>query len=334
MATKKLTAELEVETSKARQKVREIAETGGGAAAGGDVAADTERASRALKNFGNEAEHASVNMRSAVKAFAGMGIGLAASYAQAQMEPGSVGQRAVGYLGSAASGAMMGAVAGPWGAVAGAGVGIMKEGFNQSAQDKAAEKAKEETLRSIETWERARAQTLAFKELLEGLTKEEGSLADRMAAVTAEIEKRKEIDANLAETQRLGVKNGRDDLLAEATRRRQANASELDALNALMTHMGKQKGGGGTDWKGVDSLDAVGGRFAGGGTWALPDLAKDFASPAQDGPADVADGMESLAAESGEVKCLEELGDKMDKQVDLLKKIVQKEDGGGVLTWQ
>jgi len=301
MATKKLTAELEVDTTKARQKVREIAETGGGAA-GGVPTADAERAGKALKNLGNEAERAGVNMRSAVKVFAGMGIGLAASYAQSQMEPGSAGARAIGYLGAAASGAAMGSVAGPWGAAAGAGLGIAKEAMDQSAKDQAAEKAKEEALRSIATWERAREQTLAFKELLEGLTKGEGDLADRMAAVTAEIERRKEIDANLAETQRWAVKNGKDAHLAEATRRRQANASELDALGAALKQMGTRKGGGGAaDWSGVDSLSSVGGMFAGGGAGAR--------------------SLNDIAASTAET-------------VKVLKEIERNTDGGGGATWQ
>lgn len=301
MATKKLTAELEVDTTKARQKVREIAETGGGAG-GGVPTADAERAGKALKNLGNEAERAGVNMNNAVKVFAGMGIGLAASYAQSQMEPGSIGSRAVGFLGAAAGGAMQGSVLGPKGAILGAAVGLAKEGMNQAGQDKASEKAKEEALRSIATWERAREQTLAFKELLESLTKGEGDLADRMAAVTAEIERRKEIDANLAETQRWAVKNDKSAHLAEATRRRQANASELDALGAALKQMGAHKGGGGgADWGGVDALSSVGGMFAGAGAGAR--------------------SVEEIAASTAET-------------VKILKEIERNTDGGGGATWQ
>ena len=300
MAKKKLEAELVVDATKARQTVRNVAETAAGAAGGGDVASDTERASRALKNFGNEAEHASVNMRSAVKAFAGMGIGLAASYAQSQMEPGSIGARAVGYLGAAASGAMMGAVAGPWGAVAGAGVGIAKEGFSQAAQDKAAEKAKEEALRSIETWERARKQTLEFKELLESLSKVETDASERLARINEELQKRNDFEANVAQTQRDAIKNGRDDILAEATEKRRRNAAEMDALNALL----KQKpssSGGGASWNGVDALSAVGGMFAGSGAGAR--------------------ALDDIAARSAET-------------VKVLKAIERNTDNGGGATWQ
>ena len=87
MASKKLRAELEVDTSKARQKVRDLAESGGGAADAG-VADNAGKAAKSLQDLSNGAKEANGNMKSAIKAFAGMGIGLAASYAQAQMEPG------------------------------------------------------------------------------------------------------------------------------------------------------------------------------------------------------------------------------------------------------
>ena len=300
MAKKKLEAELVVDATKARQTVRNVAETAAGAAGGGDVASDTERASRALKNFGNEAEHASVNMRSAVKVFAGMGISLAASYAQAQMEPGSVGARAVGFLGAAAGGAMQGAVLGPKGAIVGAAYGIAKEGFNQYGQDEATKKAKEEALRSIETWERARKQTLEFKELLESLSKVETDASERLARINEELQKRNDFEANVAQTQRDAIKNGRDDILAEATEKRRRNAAEMDALNALL----KQKpssSGGGASWNGVDALSAVGGMFAGSGAGAR--------------------ALDDIAASSAET-------------VKVLKEIERNTDNGGGATWQ
>ena len=300
MATKKLKAELEVDTSKAKQKVaRDFAETGG-SGAGGDVSDAAGKAAKNLQELSNGAKEANVNMKGAVRAFAGLGIGLAARYAAAHMEPGSVGQRAASYLGATASGAVSGMAAGPWGAAAGAAIGLAGEGFNQYSQDQAAAKAKEDQLRSIETWERARTQTQAFKETLEQLTKEGGDAEAKMAALTAEIEKRKEIDANLAVTQRQGVERGNGALLAEATRRRQANASELDALNALMKQMGGRKGGGGASWNGVDALSSVGGMFAGGGAGAR--------------------ALDDIAASTAET-------------VKVLKEIERNTDGGGA-TWQ
>lgn len=302
MASKKLEVELKVDNSDAKKKAKEVAETAAGAAGGSadaGVADNAGKAAKSLQDLSNGAKEANGNMKSAIKAFAGMGIGLAASYAQAQMEPGSVGARAVGYLGAAASGAMMGAVAGPWGAVAGGAVGIAKEGFSQAAQDKAAEKAKEEALRSIETWERARAQTLAFKELLEGLTKTETDASERLARINEELQKRKDFEANVAQTQRDAIKNGRDDILAEATEKRQRNAAEMDALNALLKQ--KPSSGGGASWNGVDALSSVGGMFAGAGAGGR--------------------AIEDIAASTAET-------------VKVLKEIERNTDNGGGATWQ
>ena len=302
MATKKLKAELEVDTSKARQKVRDVAETAAGAAGGGDVASNAERASKALKNFGTEAEHASVNMRSAVRMFAGMGLGLAASYAAAQMDPGSAGRKAVGFLGTVGSYAMQGSGLGPKGIAAGAIIGTAKGLFDLAGQDKTEKEAKEDALRSVETWERARKQTLEFKELLESLTSVETDASERMARLNEELQKRRDFEANVAQTQRDAIESGRKDVLAEATEKRQRNAAEMDALNALMKQMGARKGGGGgAGWSGTDALSAVGGMFAGSGAGAR--------------------ALDDIAASSAET-------------VKVLKEIERNTDSGGGATWR
>ena len=62
MATKKLRAELEVDTTKAKQKVaRDFAETGG-AAAGGGGAEEASRANKNLRDLGNSAQEASAKL--------------------------------------------------------------------------------------------------------------------------------------------------------------------------------------------------------------------------------------------------------------------------------
>ena len=300
MATKKLRAELEVDTTKAKQKVaRDFAASGGGAAGG--VADAADGTARKLQKLGSEAERAGVNMRSAVRAFAGMGIGLATSYAQSMMDPGSTGQKAVGFLGSVAAGAMTGSVAGPHGTILGATIGGIKGATDIMAGDKKAEEAKEEQLRSIREWERARKQTLEFKESLEQLTKEGGDAKEKMAALTAEIEKRKEIDANLANTQRHAIATGNAAMLAEATAFRSRNSGQIDALSAALKQMESRKpGGGAADWHGVDALAAVGGMFAGSGAGA---------------------------------RAIENLADTADEQLKVLKSIERNMQDGGE-TWQ
>jgi len=271
MATKKLKAELEVDTTKARQKVaRDFAETGGAAAAGGGVSPEAERAGKALRNLGNEAERAGVNMKGAVRAFAGMGLGLAASYAASQMEPGSAGRKAVGFLGSVAAGAMTGSVAGPVGTAVGAGIGVVKGALDIAEEDKKAKEAKDEALRSVETWERARNSTLAFKKLLEDLTNVETDAAERLERLNAELRTRKEFEANVAQTQRYAIEKGNSAMLAEATEKRQRNAAEMESLDAVLKQMAARKGGGGASWGGVDALASVGGMFAGVGAGARP----------------------------------------------------------------
>ena len=274
MATKKIRAELEVDTSKARQKVRELAETGGGSAGGG-VADEAGNAARSLKELSSGAKEANGSMKSAVKGFAGMALGLAASYAASRMEPGSLGQRAVGAFGTVASSAITGAMIGSAapgvgtaaGAAVGTGIGAAKAAVDWSAQDEAAKAAKEEQLRSLEEWERARAQTLAFKKTLEELTKEGGDASAQMSALTAEVERRRTIDANLAETQRQAISTGNAALLSEATAFRGRNAGQIDALEAAMRMLEKRGGGGGAATAFRDPSDAIariGGAFGGG----------------------------------------------------------------------
>ena len=245
---------------------------------------EAEHAAKNLRNLGDVAGKTSTGMMSAVKAFSGMAISLAASYAASRMEPGSTGQRVVGAAGTIAGSAITGAAVGSAvpgigtaaGAAAGTVVGAGKAAVDWSAADDAAKKEKEDALRSIETWERARAETLAFKKQLDELTDAERSLSERMSTVTAEIERRKEIDKNLAETQRWAVANGKDAHLAEANRRRQANASEMDALTAALKQMVKQDASDGAASHGpTDALSRVGGYFANGSAGTdLRDIAR------------------------------------------------------------
>ena len=108
MATKKLKAELEIETEKAKQKMRGL-EKSGGASSGMGTAAD--QASRHIRALGESAKTANVNMKGVVKAFGGMAVGLAGSYAAAHVRNPNV-SAALDYAGSALAGASMGAMVG------------------------------------------------------------------------------------------------------------------------------------------------------------------------------------------------------------------------------
>ena len=134
---KKLTVEVDAETSKAKRKIQELAETGG-SSAGADASPAIDKAARALsgaaektsRSFG-KLDEASQGMNrqmiSVTRAFAGMATGLAMSYASRYFAEGSTGRNAMDYGGAiiagASSGAMAGMALGPQGAAVGAVVG-------------------------------------------------------------------------------------------------------------------------------------------------------------------------------------------------------------------
>lgn len=134
---KKLTVEVDAETTKAKRKIQELAETSG-SSAGADASPAIDKAARALsgaaektsRSFG-KLDEASQDMNrqmlSVTRAFAGMATGLAMSYASRYFAEGSTGRNAMEYGGAiisgASSGAMAGMALGPQGAAVGAVVG-------------------------------------------------------------------------------------------------------------------------------------------------------------------------------------------------------------------
>ena len=134
---KKITVEVDAETTKAKRKIQELAETGG-SSAGADASPAIDKAARALsgaaektsRSFG-KLDEASQGMNrqmiSVTRAFAGMATGLAMSYASRYFAEGSTGRNAMDYGGAiisgASSGAMAGMALGPQGAAVGAVVG-------------------------------------------------------------------------------------------------------------------------------------------------------------------------------------------------------------------
>ena len=130
---KKITVEVDAETSKAKRKLEELATSGSGTAGADNVAASANRAAKALdataknvQSLGREAAGSSAQMRTLFRSFAGLGASMAAGYAANYMSPG-VGKTSMGYLSSMAAGASTGAAIGSFipgvGTVVGAGVG-------------------------------------------------------------------------------------------------------------------------------------------------------------------------------------------------------------------
>jgi len=269
--SKKLTIEVDADVSKAKRKVKEIAAGG----TGGDVSSAAENAAGALnkvakssQQLGDRAKASSEQLVGMTRAFAGLAVGMAATYAARQFGEDSTVGRALGYAGSAVNGATAGAMAGkvlgPWGIVAGAAVGGAGAIYSQHGQyaksdeekAKAEKELREANLESIETWEKVRARTAAFKDELEKLTKSESGLQEAIKA-------REKVDADLARQQRAAI--GDTKQLNRLNRERQTNAAEIDALAAalksLTTHPTTAYR---TDMGAVDALARVGGGMGSG----------------------------------------------------------------------
>lgn len=297
MATKKLRAELEVDTTKAKQKVaRDFAETGG-AAAGGGGAEEASRANKNLRDLGNSAQEASAKLNGMGKLLAGIGIGMARS-ALANGDS-FVGNAAVGAVSAFSMGAAAGGVkGGAAAALASLGMSYLDDETKKLAKMEAEAKQKTALVESFKAWEEARKRTLEFKETLEGLTSVTTDLTERQTRLAEEIKKREDADKELAKAAYREV--GDPAAFQRAMAKRQANAAELDQLRALE----KQKpssSGGGASWNGMDALTSVGGMFAGSGAGAR--------------------AIEDIAASTAET-------------VKVLKEIERNTDNGGGATWQ
>lgn len=144
MANKKLKAEVELETAKAKRQAKELEQAagsgggvGGSSAQGGKASPAADRMADALdkasKSAGKSAESFSkVNSQALqlTKGFAGIAVGMAASYAANYATGGTKTalQYGGGIMSGASAGATMGMAAGPLGAAAGAIVGGLAGG--------------------------------------------------------------------------------------------------------------------------------------------------------------------------------------------------------------
>lgn len=243
---KKLTVEVDADVTRAKRKVQELADTEGGGAGGGvsAVSVEADRLSRTLKEtsasaqrLGEKAKMSSDQVVGMTRAFAGLAIGMAATYAAQRFGNDSTMGRVIGYAGSGVSGATAGAMAGKVGGVVGMVAGAIIGGAagiygeydkNDRADEEKAKQARElreANLESIETWEAARRRTAEFREGLDKLTKSESGLTEAIAKREAE-------DDRLAKLQRESIDDAKQ--LARISRERATNASEIDALRAAL----------------------------------------------------------------------------------------------------
>lgn len=202
---RKLRVELDVDAENAKRKVKnaleEASSTGGSSVSGGASGA-ADHAAKSLKNLGDAAKETNVNMKSVAKAFTGIGVGLATSYAANYMKPGA-GRDAVEYGASAITGAAMGAmVGGPLGAVVGGAAGIAKtyldkegerrqlsEDFEKSEKIYSAAKAQMDRLAELTDTRKGGGTVASLAALRKGMENYEKSVEGFVAEVRKELEK-------------------------------------------------------------------------------------------------------------------------------------------------
>ncbi len=300
MATKKLRAELEVDTTKAKQKVRDLSESGGGAAGGDGVGSEAGRAGKELRELGNSAKEAGAKLGGIGKMMAGIGLSMARSALSA-----GGGSFAGDMVGNAAQAFSMGATAG--GAKGGAAAALASIGLTWiDAENKELDKMNEKTAlskylqESYKRWAEARSHMLAFKKTMEELTSAETDLTERQQRITEEIRKREEADEKLQMKMSQAAFAADPAAFNRAVAERNRNAAEIDQLRALEKQRTSSSGGGGASWNAADSLSSVGGMFAGGGAGA---------------------------------RALDEIASSTAETVKVLKNIDKNTQGGGA-TWQ
>lgn len=217
MANKKLKVELDVETSGAKRKVKRDLESVGGGASPAAGPSSAEGASRSIRNLGEAAKETQVNLKSAGKAFTGMALGLAASYA-ANNVSNPTAKMGLEYAGSAVSGAAAGAmVGGPIGAAIGGLGGLLKTFLDREGERKQMSKDFE---LSEERYAATQRDISRFRDLTE--TRRGGGTADQIPQL-------REIMTNF--------RNSADQLAKAYREELQKAAPDKERLSALQTNI-------------------------------------------------------------------------------------------------
>ena len=282
MATRKLNVELDIETSKAKQKIKTLGEDAGSAY----LAGSADRAAKALDSTASSANKltqaskmSAERLRSIATAFGGLGIRMATAYAASNMQEGSAGQTAVQVGGGAIAGALQGAVAGPLGALAGGIMGLTTELISANAKAREAERARREAIiatcdanrEQLEALWAAEERTHKFKEAIKELTSVE-DISERKTRIQAEIEK-KEKEVRAKDSDLMGATDhfwgGKDggEKFKKLMGERQSLTGELEQLrNLLEAADGDKKQGPAfrVSETATDALTRIGGNFGGG----------------------------------------------------------------------
>ena len=260
MANKKLKVELELETAKAKRQAKGLENIDGPS---GGYGGGSDKLAKNLERAADSAGKMDRSTLSVVRAFTGIGVGLAANYAASHMRQGAA-RDAVEYGGNAltgaSAGAMAGAALGPAGSVVGAlvggGGGLLKTYLDKSGEK---EKYTEDWQRSEHDYKNNKAFADFFRNLTD-MSDKGKSFADRISEAEAELQKYKDVEKTLMENVEKMIASGRYD---DATAQRgylATNRQRQQQLEAAIKGLGNQaKTGGVAYYSGTDALAKVGG---------------------------------------------------------------------------
>lgn len=285
MASRKLKAQLELDTTEARRKLRRDLESassdsGGGAGGGASrLAQSLDKAAQSADKTAQSFGQANSSALRLTRGFAGIAVGMATSYAANYVDNPNA-KAALGYAGNALSGAMAGAMfGGPIGAVVGGAAGIAKTYMDNEGEKSAMSKDFEQ---SETIYAALRAKNARFQELSN--TKDGADIAGNLAKAKETIESYTASTADFVAQVREELKkmNPDKELIAKLRRNIDFNRGEIQRYESLVKSLediqakSDAKGTPRASMSALDSLAKVGGLMA---TPASPD------APAQPGAA-------------------------------------------------
>ena len=290
----KLEYDVSVKTENAKRKIKQDLSTveggsigdgrsasGQGTAASGQSAAAADKAARSLNSLSTSADKAVPSIGRAVKAFAGIGISMAASYAANALPEGSMARKAIGYGGNIIGGGIAGgAVGGPWGAAIGAVAGAGKTFLEDSGKEKS---AKLDFFAS----ELRHKEAMTWKEQMQNLTDlgddpNSDIVLQRLRDVHDEMDKKKEAEAKLIEDIKKYIENGeyysadfaKQPLAINRAQQEQPNNVEKGLDSKLKDLDADEAKADRTPTSPTDALARIGGNMSDGWNATIDSLAK------------------------------------------------------------
>ena len=240
MATRKLTAQLELDTTAARRKLRrdlEVSADGGGGGGGGGasrLAQSLDKAAQSADKTAQSFGQVSFRARGLTRHFSGIALGLATSYAANYVDNPNA-KAALGYAGNAMAGAMAGAMFGGIpGAVVGGVAGIAKTYMDNEGEKSAMAKDFEQ---SEAIYAAVRQKNAKFQELSN--TKDGANIAANLAEAKKTIENYTETTADFVQQVRDELKkmNPDKELIAKLRRNIDYNRGEIQRYESRVKNL-------------------------------------------------------------------------------------------------